>query len=172
MPCLLCYEMTEFDIAEFEAFMAFTYRDFFCLLFFFSTQTEISNSWWPLDSNWAGVFVKLKLKPPFKNPGSATASSRFMANIHLHFCSLFFGKVWNDSSGFLFHLLLQSGTQQWSWAGIAQHLICPADQSPRQYFAVAPFRTHAANMKFINCKISLKLRNRNGRNRSALPELW
>jgi len=124
------------------------------------------------NSNWAGVFVKLKLKPPFKNPGSATASSRFMANIHLHFCSLFFGKVWNDSSGFLFHLLLQSGTQQWSWAGIAQHLICPADQSPRQYFAVAPFRTHAANMKFINCKISLKLRNRNGRNRSALPELW
>jgi len=23
-------------------------------------------------SNWAGVFVKLKLKSPFKNPGSAT----------------------------------------------------------------------------------------------------
>ena len=28
------------------------------------------------NSNWAGVFVKLKLKPPFKNPGSATADAR------------------------------------------------------------------------------------------------
>ena len=25
------------------------------------------------NSNWADVFVKLKLKPRFKNPGSATA---------------------------------------------------------------------------------------------------
>jgi len=39
---------------------------------------EEYKSWWPIflvfNSVWTGVFVKLKLKPLLKNPGSATAT--------------------------------------------------------------------------------------------------
>ena len=45
------------------------------------------------NSNWAGVFVKLKLKPPFKNPGSATVTVFSQQRFTLDQCSVLLATV-------------------------------------------------------------------------------